>query len=262
MNKVFLRPLQQLGWARVCLKSPNFAARIGHKILLASEWDGGKRDKADLAALIKFDAGVLEVVRSYEALSSTSKNMVNFQANRIVGTDIERASPNHFEELLMALRPIVSAVLGEEKQLREEVSNLPHPKRITSARLIALAIAELHVVGLGEKPRLGKDQGTYELNGVFAKAAFQVFEILGIPCSRQTATPFKAAIDSLTDEKMENLLHLHRIGEPNRSLAGGGRRRRGISLSYDFDILTGRRCSEMPSKGLKAPNKNSDSPLD
>jgi hypothetical protein len=262
MNKVFLRPLQQLGWARVCSKSPNFAARIGHEILLASEWDGGKRYKADLAALNKFCAGVREVVLNYEALSSTSKNMVNSQANLFVGADIESASPNHFEELFLALDPIVSAVLGYENLLSEEVSSLPHPKRNTSAHLIAMAIAELHVVGLGEKPRLGKDQGTYELNGAFAKAAFQVFEILEIPCSRQTATPFKAAIDSLTDEKMENLLHLHRIGEPNRSLAGGGRRRRGISLSYDFDILTGRRCSEMPSKGLKAPNKNPDSPLD
>lgn len=262
MTKVFLGPLKHFGWSRICLKCPNFAARIGHEILTASEWDRGKRNKADLAALDRICDGVQLIAQNYGALSSETQNMINFQAERFVGADIETVSKKHFEELLVSLDPIVSAMLTHKSHLDADVSELPRSKKNISTHQIAAAIAELYVVGLGEKPKFGKDHSTYELNGVFAKVAFQVFEILEIPFSRQTSSPFAAAIKRLSDEKMEELLHLHRNGEQKLSLFGGGFIKSKISLFYDFNPFTGRRFSEVPAEGQKASKKNLNSPLD
>lgn len=262
MNKVFLGPLERFGWSRIYKKCPNFAARIGDEILTASEWDRGERNKADLAALDRICEGVQLIAQNCEALSSETRNMINFQAERFVGADIETVSKEHFEELLVSLDPIVSAIRAHKSHLNAEVSKLPRSKKNVSAHQIAAAIAELYVVGLGEKPKFGKDHSTYELNGVFAKVAFQVFEILEIPFSRQTSSPFAAAIKRLSDERMEELLHLHRNGEQKRSLFGGSLVKREVSLFYDFNPLTGRRFSEVPAEGQKASKKNLNSPLD
>lgn len=248
MREQFLVPLERLGWSRVCLKAPNFAAEIGHRILTASEWDKGKRTKSDLAALDRINHGVREVLLGFRALSKEQKQMVNFRAGRFAGADIETAADDYILGLFEALEPIVNSTLLVSEELSGDVENLPHHKRNVAAYEIAAAIAELYVVGVGTKPPLGKDQGSSEINGKFADVTFEVFEMLGVSVSRQTIQPFKDAIDRLSDEKMLRLQSLRMNGGRKASLTAGEINGNRISLFYDFDLKTGRRLSDL-SKG-------------
>ncbi|WP_417249647.1 hypothetical protein [Celeribacter sp.] len=248
MRERYLAPLERLGWSRVCLKAPNFAAEIGHRILTATEWDKGRRFKSDLAALERILRGVREVSLGFHELSEEQSRMINFQASRYAGADIEAASEDHISRLFEILEPIASSMWLGSEELVENIQKLPHHKKNWPAFEIAEAIAELYVVGVGTRPTLGKDQASSEINGKFAEVTFEVFDILDVSVSRQTIQPFKRAVARLDAEKMRRLQSLRMHGGRKASLVTGEINGNRISLFYDFDLQTGRRLSD-PSKG-------------
>ena len=109
------------------------------------------------------------------------------------------------------LKEVVQELAGLHFRLQEVEERLSSEaggaggERNHAAYAVADVLADVHVMGLGTRPRAGSDWDHQGINGDFGKAVQEVLSILKIECA-DVRRPCKAAQDGLTEERMRSLL--------------------------------------------------------
>jgi hypothetical protein len=153
-----------------------------------------------------------KVLDELEALSPEKLRYANRSSSLALDTPEERAIevPDRVSQARAALEAIVPGILSLNESMAWEADlqkgKAPRgrpPNR--AAYRIAEALAEVYVIGLGRTPPLGRDSGSNEANGGFAKAFADVCKVLGVRVE-DPHDVCEAAKEKLTPERVAELL--------------------------------------------------------
>lgn len=165
-----------------------------------------RRNAEQLEALM---AGMAATFEAMAALSPEMANRINLQSTPPVERD--GGWPDHLEAAGEALRRIVPGVLAEVETARHFAGP---PKRGQEPNVLAYrvaeAIAEIHVLGLGQRPTIGRGgTGEQALGTQFGRAVEAVFDAMGLRVG-EPFRPASAAARALRGHRLDQLLALHR----------------------------------------------------
>lgn len=200
--------LNKIGWKWA---SRNPWHKVWYELVLRK--DGGlvasdpQEARAALARHRALCASVINVVEGLRALSDDAATSINLDC--IPVDERDKPWPDHITRAASALEFLAPGLIGWADLLAHEAQKARRGGQVNEpAYRIAETIAEIYVVGLGEKPTIGRLEDGSGPSGLYGRVTAAIFSILEVRAS-DVFRPCRTAIDRLTEARMRQLLDLH-----------------------------------------------------
>jgi hypothetical protein len=196
--------LNRIGWQHVKWVAPATALSLSVQ-MTNTDSDGRPRraaiEQKHVAQLRKAMASLWEAI---DALSPESRSLVD--VNSCPVEDLGKGIPHSVQGLTDAMEAVVPGVLwlSDILAIEQERLGLGRPKN-DAAHRIARTIAEIYVIGLGEKPSYGRRGDMPGPSCEYPKVVAGVLEVFGIKVG-DVAAICETAVKDLSDERMARLL--------------------------------------------------------
>lgn len=197
--------LLPLGWNRVQRLAPWRSARLWGQLDPEGGMLNGRRGAFDRHHNLA--AAVLNVLEILDELSPKEVESLDLHATD--PDERDRGLVPAVSNVHDSLEKLIPGILADGEIHQAE---LPLGKKNIAAYRIVDALAEIYVIGKGQRPTASRHAINGGPSGVFPRAADKVLRILG----HQIADIYplcKAAKQSMSDDRFEALLRIHRGGE-------------------------------------------------
>jgi hypothetical protein len=152
-------------------------------------------------------ATVFAAIEGLRTIPKDAATSINLGSTPV--DDRDGGWPDHIASAASALETLVHGLIDWTEFLEHEAQKARRGGRHNEpAYRIAAALAEIYVIGLGEKPAIGNLADGRGPSGPYGKVTKSVLAHLGFG-DKDVVRPCRAAIRDLTEDRMRMLLRLH-----------------------------------------------------
>lgn len=206
MKREVEEALAPLDWAFVQSVDPWGAAWLGARFSIGANdvLADPQSAKASLLSVKGMSEALLVVLRGLDEMPPEQEARIDLGSSPVEERD--KGWPKRVEAARSALWSIVPGLVDELRNLEHEAAKASRGGRKNHlAYSVASAVAEIYVIGIGEKPRMGRLESGAGTSGLFGRVTEDVFRALGLQVSG-AYRPCAAAIKELDKNRVEELI--------------------------------------------------------